>query len=87
MSEVCHIFDFLIPTFLLQVDETPFLQKCEELQRKYSDIIGRSFSLQFINIYHPIHQLYKEIMSKHGVQECDLTEVLLYSITSAVTES
>lgn len=103
MSAVCQIFDFLTPTFLLHVDEATLLQKCDEFQRKYSDIIGPSFSLQFINIYHlvlpqltqawTVHQLCKEIMSKYGVLECDLTEVftamLLFftiPVTSAAAE-
>ncbi|KAJ0175106.1 hypothetical protein K1T71_009247 [Dendrolimus kikuchii] len=103
MSAVSHIFDFLTPTFLLHVDEATLLQKCDEFQRKYSDIIGPTFSLQFINIYHlvlpqlaqawTVHQLCKEIMSKYGVLECDLTEVftamLLFftiPVTSAAAE-
>lgn len=103
MSAVCQTFEFLTPTFLLHVDEATLLQKCDNFQRKYSDIIGPSFSLQFVNIYHllvpqltqawTVHQLCKEIMSKYGVLECDLTEVftamLLFftiPVTSAVAE-
>nr|XP_042908380.1 uncharacterized protein LOC122271400 [Parasteatoda tepidariorum] len=103
LSAICHIFDFLTPTFLLHVDEETLLHKCDEFQRKYSDIIGPSFSLQFINICHlvlpqltqalTVHQLCKEIMSKYGVLECDLTEVftamlLLFTIpvTSVAAE-
>lgn len=85
MSAVSQIFNFLTPTFLLDVDERTLLQKCDQFQSKYSDIIGPNFSLQFLNIYHlilskltkawTIHQFCKEIMRLYGVLECDLTEV------------
>ena len=71
----------------MDVYETTLIQKCDQFQSKYSDMIDPNFSLQFLNIYHlllpeltktkiwTIHQFYKEIMSICGVLECDLTEV------------
>lgn len=89
-----------INIFITHVDEATLLQKCDNFQRKYSDIIGPSFSLQFVNIYHllvsqltqswTVHQLCKEIMSKYEVLECDLTEVftaMLLFFTIPVTSS
>ena len=44
MSAVCQIF-FCLSKFLLDVDEATLLQKCDQFQNKYSDIIGPNFSL------------------------------------------
>lgn len=38
MSVVSQIFNFLTPTFLLVVDETTLLQKCDQFQRIYNVI-------------------------------------------------
>ncbi|XP_045446623.1 zinc finger MYM-type protein 1-like [Melitaea cinxia] len=103
MSAVCKSFDFLIPKNLLSWNETILLKKCDQFQKKYCDIIGPNFSLQFLNVYHlilpqlmetwSIRQLCKEIITKFGVLECDLTEVytamLLFHtipVTSAAAE-
>lgn len=85
MSTICKSFDFLIPKNLLSWNETILLQKCNQFQKKYCDIIGPTFSLQFLNVYHlilpqlmetwSIRQLCKVIITKFGVLECDLTEV------------
>ncbi|XP_046971602.1 zinc finger MYM-type protein 1-like [Vanessa cardui] len=103
MSAICKSFDFLIPKNLLSWNETILLKKCDQFQKKYCDIIGPTFSLQFLNVYHlilpqlmetwSIRQLCKEIITKFGVLECDLTEVytamLLFHtipVTSAAAE-
>lgn len=103
MSALCKTFDFLIPKNLLSTNEAILLMKCDQFQMKYSDIIGPNFSLQFVNLYHlvlpqltetwSIRQLCKEMITKFGVLECDLTEVytamLLFHtipVTSAAAE-
>lgn len=103
MSAVCKSFDFLMPKNLLSWNETILLEKCDQFQKKYCGIIGPNFSLQFLNVYHlilpqlmetwSIRQLCKEIITKFGVLERDLTEVytamLLFHtipVTSAAAE-
>ncbi|XP_060846279.1 zinc finger MYM-type protein 1-like [Rhopalosiphum padi] len=87
MSKVNKIFDFLTPKVLRSIDERTLLQKCDQFQSKYSDVIGPNFSLQFLNVYHltfpeltetcNVYQLCKDIITKFGVMECDITEVFM----------
>lgn len=84
------------------MDEETLLQKCDQLQSKYSDVIKPNFSIQFFNIYHLllpeltevccVYQFSRNIITKFGVLECDITEVLMLMlfyiipVTSVVTE-
>ncbi|KAL4101050.1 hypothetical protein QTP88_021071 [Uroleucon formosanum] len=87
MPKVNKIFDFLTPKVLRSIDERTLLQKCDQFQSKYSDVIGPNFSLQFLNVYHltfpeltemcNVYQLCKDIITKFGVMECDITEVFM----------
>lgn len=79
MSTVCRIFNFLTAKILLIMDEKTLLQKCDEFQNKYSDVIGLNFSLQFLNVCNlvlpeltqacTVYQLCRHIITKFGVLE------------------
>lgn len=65
MSEVRKIFYFLTPKILISIDKKTLLQKCNQFQNKYSDVVRPKFSLQFLNIYHLILSELTEACSVH----------------------
>jgi len=47
MSKVNKIFDFLTPKVLRSIDERTLLQKCDQFQSKYSDVMDQIFRSSF----------------------------------------
>lgn len=85
MQTLTKYFDFLEPKTLLKRSEAEVIKNCDNLCKKYPEIISPKFTNQFIQIVNltkddikdtmSIGNFFQLIINKYGVMESDFSEV------------